>query len=124
MKKLIIGALAALTALVATPAMAAPVTPPSHVKMTLIRVGHMVNGVVPIATADNKVMNVTISGCEVSWTDNDLFYAIAAPGTGVYVIPKKVLDYAWTRTNEDWDVSFQVLVKANMVCSIGPANYR
>jgi hypothetical protein len=120
MKKLIIGAVAALTAMVAAPASAAPVTPPDHVKMVVVKVGKLdtVTKVAPI-TAGTVTTDVKMSECTVQWISGDEFYLMGSNGS-VILIPKKMMDMAWTESKEDWNISFNALLATNLICNAVP----
>ncbi len=118
MKKLILGLFAALTSLIAVPTLA--ITPPDHVKMIVVKVGHLENGVAPIIMG-NKFMKATLKNCQVGWNDNDEFYAITTVNSGIYLIPRELADYAWEASEHNWNIAFTALVQANKVCEVGSA---
>lgn len=119
MKKLILGVFAALTAFLAAPVMA-QVTPPSHVQMITVTVGKLEGDVVPV-TANGKTLKVKLEGCEAARKTGDEFYAITAPGTGVFIMHKKLTEYAYGRMEKNWDATIRVMLQANQICHIAPA---
>lgn len=121
MKKLILGALAALSALVAVPALAADPTPPAQVKMIVVQVGHLDEANrAPIIKGSAKV-TVTLKGCETTWTDNQEFYMLGTAGAPPVLIRKDILDYAWDKSGQDWDASFKAIFAANLACIVAAA---
>jgi hypothetical protein len=119
MLKMVLGALAALTALVAAPAMA-QVTPPAHVKMITVTVGKLEGDKAPIS-ASGKTFVVKLSGCEASWATGDAFYAIATADSNPYIMHKKLMDYAYERSNKDWDTAIGAMAYAKQICLVSPA---
>lgn len=120
MFKMVLGAVAALTMMVAVPAMA-ETTAPAHVKMITVTVGHLDGDVAPMS-AGGKTMKVRLSGCEAQWKDGDAFYAIATADSNPYIMHKALMDYAYKATGDDWDSALMAMAKANQICKIDPAN--
>lgn len=117
MKK-ILSAVAALLALIATPALAASVTPPTQVTMITVQLGELSSdATVPMVKGTAKVV-VQLAGCQAKWATGQDFYALATPGAPVVLVRKDLLDYAWTKSEENWDVAFQALVNAKLVCAV------
>ena len=119
MIKMVLGALAALTALVAAPAMA-QVTPPAHVKMITVTLGHLGEDHTVPVTVGGKTLKVKISNCEAAWADGDAFYAIATADSNPYVMHKKLMDYAYSETKGDWDTALSAMAAAKQICRLDP----
>lgn len=120
MRKMILGALAALTALIAAPVMAADPTPPAQVQIMVVQLGHL-EGRDTTVTKGDRHATVTLDGCETSWKDGQDFYMLGAAGAPPVLIRKDILDYALQQTNNDWDVAFKAIVAANLACIVTAA---
>jgi hypothetical protein len=118
MIKMILSALVALTATFATPAMA-QVTPPSHVKIFSASLGQLDGRIAPL-TIGRQTVRVTLFGCEIRWNTGQEFYVLSTVKSPPIVIRKDLMDFAWEKLGQDWDIAYQALVDEKLVCLITP----
>lgn len=116
MKKYLLG----LFSLLSTPVWATPI-PPSQVTLQTVTIGHMTDGFAPL-TFNSKTIPVTMSGCDISWVDDEEFYILMNPSSStapVIVVQKSLFDAIYLKSNDDWDATFLFLLKAGKFCKLG-----
>lgn len=116
MKKIILGAVALVSTLLGTAAYATPVVPP-HVTISEVLVGDLAKDQTVVLSAGNKAVRVYLTGCDINWNTNDVFYLLQTP-TSAVVVQKYITDFAWSKAEGNWNAAFGALVNNRLVCDV------